>query len=221
MADRSLGRLAGDFLGFVLLFQEAPDAHRPAVAALRTHLLGLLDGFSKHPEAQGLPAEEVEEARFALVAFADEMILRTEWEGREEWLRELLQLHLYRTNRAGDEFYEHLERLRPDQTYAREVYFLCLTLGFEGQYAGQTAERAALMQRNFEFLRTSGRALDLGATQPLAPPAYQVAILLRGPGGRRLWPVLAAWAGLVAGTLAILWTVLQIFASRVELPPGT
>lgn len=220
MAERSLGRLAGDFIGFVLLFQEAPEAHRPAVPALRAHLLGLLDGFAKHPEAQAFPPDEVEEARFALTAFADEMILRTEWAGREEWLRDLLQLHLYRTNRAGDEFYDHLNRLRPDQVHAREVYFLCLTLGFEGQYAGQTAERGALIQQQYEFLRTSGRALDLGSTHPVAPPAYEVAIQLHGPGGRRLWPVLLAWLGVVAGTLAVLWAVLQVFASRVELPPG-
>lgn len=220
MADRSLGRLAGDFLGFVLLFQEAPDSNRPAVPSLRNHLLTLLDGFAKHPDAQRYPSDEVEEARFALVAWADEMILRTEWSGREEWLRELLQLQLYRTNRAGDEFYDHLARLRPDQTHAREVYFLCLALGFEGQYAGRTADRAALMQQQFEFLRTSGRALDVGSTHPVAPPAYEVAIQLRGPGGKRLWPVLLGWLGVVLATLTVLWGVLQLFANRVDLPPG-
>jgi type IV/VI secretion system ImpK/VasF family protein len=220
LEGRNLGRLAGDVVGYVLLFTEAPDAQRPSLPALRSHLLGLLDTFSKQPDAQALPADEVEEARFALVAFADEMLLRSDWSGREEWLQEPLQLQLFRTNRAGDEFYEHLARLRPDQNHAREVYFLCLVNGFEGQYAGQTAERAQILRQQFEFLRASGHALDAASASPLTPPAYELSIQLRGPAGRRLWPVVLAWAGLVLGIGLTLWIVLQLFAGGVELPPG-
>jgi type IV/VI secretion system ImpK/VasF family protein len=220
LADRSLGRVAGDFYGFVLLFTEAPDANRPAPAALRSHLQQLLDRFAKHPDLQPIPPEEIEEARFAMVAFADEMILRSNWSGREEWLASLLQLHLFRTNRAGDEFYQHLQNLRPDQSHAREAYFLSLALGFEGAYAGMPAERAELIRQQFEFLRTSGRALDLASTHPIAPPAYALEIQLRGGGGKRLWPVLLLWLMIGAATLAVLWGVLRYFATSVALPPG-
>lgn len=221
MADRSLGRVAGDFYGFVLLFAEAPDASRPSAAALRSHLQQLLDRFSKHPDLQRVPPEEVEEARFAMVAFADEMILRSDWSGREDWLSSLLQLQLFRTNRAGDEFYQHLQSLRPDQSHAREAYFLSLALGFEGAYAGMPAERAELIRQQFEFLRTSGRALDLGTTHPVAPPAYDLEIHLRGGGGKRVWPVLLAWLAVGGVTLAVLWAILRYLATSVALPPGT
>lgn len=220
MGGRNLGRLAGDVFGFVLLFAEAPDAQRPSVPALRSHLLSLLDGFAKQPDLQRIPPEEVEEARFALVAWADETILRSDWSGREEWLREPLQLQLFRTNRAGDEFYEHLARLRPDQSHAREIYFLCLVHGFEGQYAGEAAGRADLIRQQFEFLRASGHALDVVAASPLAPPAYEVEIQLHRASGRRLWPVVVAWFGLVLGVGLALWITLQLFAGSVDLPPG-
>lgn len=220
MEGRKLGRLAGDVFGYVLLFAESSDAQRPSVPALRGHLLGLLDAFAKQPEIQRVPPDEVEEARFALVAWADELIQRSDWSGRGEWLREPLQLQLFRTNRAGNEFYDHLARLRPDQNHAREVYFLCLVHGFEGQYAGRAATRGELIRQQFEFLRVSGHALDVAAASPLAAAAYEVEIQLHGPSGRRLWPVVVAWFGLVLGVGMALWLTLQLLAGGVDLPPG-
>jgi type VI secretion system protein ImpK len=217
---QGLGRIAGDLFGFVLLFGEASEDQRPSVPAFRNHVLGLLDSISKHPDAQQIPADELEEARFALVAWADETVLRSDWSGRDEWLRELLQLQLFRTNRAGDEFYDHLARLRPDQNHAREVYFLCLVLGFEGRYAGHQAERAEIMRQQFELMRVAGRALDLAGAVPLAPPAYELEIRVRGAGGRRLWPVLLSWLGAGAGVFAVLWLVLRLLAAGVPVPPG-
>lgn len=220
MALLSLARVAGDFIGYVLLFREAPDAQRPSLPALKSHLLTQLDAFAGDPRVAQAPPEEVEEARFALVAWADEKILLSDWSGREEWLREPLQLQLFGTNRAGDEFYDHLAALRPDQNLAREVYFLCLSLGFEGRYSGQDAQRSELARQEFEKLRVSGRTRDVATTSPIAPPAYRVEIELRGGGGRRLWPVVAAWSAGIVGTFAVLWTVLLWFSTRVSLPPG-
>jgi len=216
----SLARLADELFGAVLLFHEAGEAQRPSAPELRHQILALLDGIAKHPDVQRLAADDVEEARFALVAWADETILRSSWSGRDEWLRDPLQLQLYRTNRAGEEFHDHLARLRPDQNQARAVYFLCLAFGFEGRYAGQPAERAEIMRQQFEMLRVAGLAVDVARAIPLAPPAYQVAIELRGSGGRRLWPVLLGWAGFALVVFAALWAALRYFAGQVPLPPG-
>jgi type IV/VI secretion system ImpK/VasF family protein len=220
LALLSPGRVAGELIGYVLLFRESPEAQRPSVPALRNHLLGLLDGIAKDPHTQQAPPDEVEEARFALVAWADETILVSDWGGREEWLREPLQLQLFRTNRAGDEFYDHLAALRPEQNYAREAYFLCLCLGFQGGYAGRDADRAELVRQHFELLRATGRARDLATTSPIAAPAYRVEIELRGSGGKRLWPVVLSWAAGVTAVFVVLWSALWFFATRVSLPPG-
>lgn len=216
----SLARIAGDFFGSVLLFREASDAQRPSVPAFRSHLLALLDAIAKHPETQRLPADEVEEARFALVAWADETVVRSDWSAREEWQRDLLQLQVYRTNRAGDEFFDHLAQLRPDQNHAREIYFMCLALGFEGRYAGLAAERAELMRQQFELLRVCGRATDLATAAPVSPPAYDLEIELRQASGRRLVPALLGWGGFAGGLFALLWVILFAFSLAVPLPPG-
>ncbi len=143
--------------------------------------------------------------------------------GLEKDLPGLYELapELFRTNRAGDEFYDHLARLRADQHHAREIYYLCLALGFEGRYAGHDAERAELMRQQFELLRASGHALDLATVTPLAPPAYELAIHVRGRGGKRLWPVLLAWIGAAAAVFGLLWVSLRWLAAGVPAPPGS
>lgn len=94
MSQTSFGRIASDFIATALLFREAPEEVRPEHPALRNHMLALLDAFRRDPSAQTVP-EEVEEARFALVAFADEMIIVSSWSQREEWRKDSLQLQIY------------------------------------------------------------------------------------------------------------------------------
>jgi type VI secretion system protein ImpK len=168
-----------------------------------------------------LPPQEIEEACFALVAFADEMVLRTPWLGHDDWAREPLQLQLYRTNKAGDEFFEHLERLRPEMTAARHVYFLCLALGFEGQYAGHDADRRALIARQYEMLRQAGQAVEPGGREPVVPPAYDLEIELPPRRGRRLWPTLVAITVGVAVFYGLLWFLLRNLAGSVPAPPAS
>lgn len=220
MAEAGLGRAAGDFFGTVLLFREAPDAYRASVPALRHQLLACLDAFARDPASQRVPPDELNQARFALVAWADEAIQLANWAGRDEWLREPLQLQLFRTNRAGDEFYDHLASLRPEQNAAREIFYLCLAFGFQGRYAGHDAERAELTRQHFEMLRAARCALDLSTTAPIAPPAYRVEIEVSGGGGRPLWPVILAWAGGAAVLFAVFWLVLRSFVTGVATPDG-
>lgn len=218
MARSTLGRAAADLFAFVSLFQEAPSEQHRDAASVRVQLLSLLEGFAGHPAAAGVSPVEREEARFALVAFADEMILRSDWSRHADWLANPLQLELFHTNRGGDEFFERLARLRAEHTDAREVFFLCLAFGFEGQYADRTAERRALLVQQFEMLRVAGRAADVATLAPLSPAAYEVEITLPSRRARSiLRPLLAI--GLVAGTVfALLYAGLYLAGARVPAP---
>ena len=220
MAERRLARLAGDFIAYVQLLAQAPAEAMPAAAAARSQLLALLEPVSKGGASDGVASDEVEEARFALVVWADESLLRREWAGRSEWQQRTLQLELYRTARGGNEFFERLARLRPEQNSAREIYLLALVLGFEGQYAGAQAERQALIQLQFETLRSAGHARDSMVETPVTPSAYELDISLPSSAG---WGVLG-WLGVgVVGLGAIyllLWGVLALVGGDVPLPRG-
>jgi type IV/VI secretion system ImpK/VasF family protein len=217
--DPSLGRVAGDFFASVMLVVEAGEAGQVDPSTLRGQLVTQLDAISKHPVAAALEPMELEDARFALAAWADELLVGSAWPGAGSWSSELLQTRLFRTNRGGDEFYERLGRLRPDQNAARQIYFLCFCFGFEGQLIGQEPERRALMQQHYDMLRAAGKARDLVAAGQLSPEAYQLEVHLEPPASGSLVRILSRWGLLAAGVLGVLWAVLAVLARRVPLPP--
>jgi len=220
MAEQSLARVAADYITLVQLIQQAPGDRLPEAGALRNQLLGLLDAVDRRAGELDIDAAEVEEARFALAVWADETILRSQWPGREAWHTNLLQSHLFRTTRGGNQFYERLKALSPEQHDAREVYFLALVLGFEGQYAGQPDQRDAIAAHQFKALRAAGRGLDLGIDGFFIPSAYELDIELPRVGGLGLMATLALGVGGLVGFYLLAWLILYLVAGDVPLPAG-
>jgi type VI secretion system protein ImpK len=68
---------------------------------LRAKMLGMLQQMVSRCRAAGVPDADTAEARYALVAFIDERILKSSWPGRAEWMNNPLQLQLYREYAAG------------------------------------------------------------------------------------------------------------------------
>lgn len=220
MTQGRLTRLAGGYVAYVQSLASGDGAVFPAPAALRAQLLALLAPLPAAATAQGVAPDEIEEARFALVAWADEVILKSDWPGHDEWLREPLQMQLYRTNRAGNEFFAHLARLRPEQSAAREVYFLALALGFEGQYQGQAAERRALVAREYEALRAAERVIETSREGQLTPDAYALEIELPRRPSSGLALGLGALAVGMFALYGLLWIVLHATSGDVPIPKG-
>ena len=152
-------RICAEILTFAVRLPTATDL--PAAADLRTRAIGMLDGMVNEGRTAGLPDAELAEARYALVAFLDEQVLKSTWFGRTEWMNQPLQLISYREYTAGENFFvrlrSHLQSgARP---LAIEIYYLCLALGFRGAY-GVTGETAAIASY-FEATRR-----DLGKRLP-------------------------------------------------------
>ena len=67
----------------------------------------------------------------------DEIILNSEFEIRDEWERNPLQLRLFGEHLAGEGFFDRLEKLRLEpqkHIETLEVFYTCLILGFQGKY---------------------------------------------------------------------------------------
>jgi type VI secretion system protein ImpK len=120
----------------ILASQLASAAHLPPPADLRHRITDLLDRMVGHARAAGVADKEIAEARYALVAYIDEQILKSGWAGRGEWMNQPLQLALYREFDAGEKFFVRLRALlsQGDHLSAVQIYFLCLALGFRGAY---------------------------------------------------------------------------------------
>jgi type VI secretion system protein ImpK len=143
------------------------------VQQLRANVGSMFAAVERDARSVGILAEDLQSARFALTAFIDEAIARSDWFGKRDWAQRPLALEYFSTNNAGDEFFTRLDALRL-QPEARigvlEVYYTCLALGFEGKYALADPHqlRALIDSLARDLERIRGRVIDL--SPHWAPP---------------------------------------------------
>jgi type VI secretion system protein ImpK len=127
-------RVCADTLRLALRLPTAVDL--PTAQELRQRAVATLDGITAQGRAVGLPDADLAEARYALVAFIDEQVLKSSWHGRAEWMSQPLQLIYYREYTAGENFFVRLRALLQSgsRPFALEIYYLCMALGFRGAY---------------------------------------------------------------------------------------
>jgi type VI secretion system protein ImpK len=109
----------------------------PSPDVLQRRVSSLFDQMARKCREDGIPDEDANEAKYAIAAFTDEQIFRSAWPGRTQWMGQPLQLIYFNENTAGEGFFQHMARLQsqPNRTHVLEIYYLCLCLGFQGQYA--------------------------------------------------------------------------------------
>jgi type VI secretion system protein ImpK len=154
----------------------------PPSNELRPSIAPMLKRVEEHGAQRGYTAEQVQNAKFALTAFADETVLAGGFPLREQWERYPLQLEYFGEALAGTKFFDRLDGLLKQieaQADVVEVYYLCLLLGFKGKYDVFLEDQLPGVINNVaEHLRRAGRlrasALAphwLANDQPGPPPA--------------------------------------------------
>jgi type VI secretion system protein ImpK len=121
----------------LILATQLPMAgNLPPPHDLRQRIIDVLDRMVGAARAARVPEPEIAEARYALVAFMDEQVLKSSWPGRVEWMNQPLQLTLYREVTAGENFFARMRALLNHGGHedALEIYYLCLALGFRGAF---------------------------------------------------------------------------------------
>lgn len=90
--------------------------------------------------AAGKPTDNYLEAQYVMAAFADDIFIHLEWEGRRAWMSNLLESALFQSHIAGEKVFQSLDRLLRDHDPAKKslaaVYLSALSLGFRGKYHG-------------------------------------------------------------------------------------
>lgn len=162
-------------IGMQRRFAAGADTQAIACDALRTELVSKLKACERQAQQLDLPAAALDAARFAVVAYLDELILVSQWAEKPRWQQLTLQRELFHTTNAGAEFYAKLGTLGDDDSAraAREVYYLCLALGFRGKYFGDArfSEFTEVKRANLRLLLPDSQGLDLKAVT-LFPEAY-------------------------------------------------
>ena len=127
-------------ISYVVSFRSAPDAARADYREVSGEIRSLIEQSQALSEAGGIAPEEFDQGRFMVCAWIDEALLASDWNQKQLWQREQLQRLYYSTTEAGVEAFDRLEALGARQRDVREVYSLCLSLGFKGRYIGEGDE---------------------------------------------------------------------------------
>lgn len=133
---------------------------------LRAQLGEMFNMARLEARQRGIPEDATSQARYAVAAFLDEMILSVPSPHREAWSARPLQYEFFQEQVAGVEFFNRLSTLRQSFDLQRdviEVFYLCLLLGFEGKYKVQ--EREKLKELTDEL----GRQFQPKSVLPLSP----------------------------------------------------
>ncbi len=131
----TLSELAAELFTLTYSLRRGTAPNDPADVRQKT--ITLLERFDSEARKAGYAADQVEAARFALVALVDETVLSSQWPGKDIWRSNPLQRELFKINTAGEEFFKKLEILRADRAANRralELFYSCLGMGFEGRY---------------------------------------------------------------------------------------
>ena len=172
--------------------------------------------------AAGNPTDNYFEAQYVMAAFADEIFIHLEWEGRRAWTSNLLETALFQSHVAGETFFDKLDHLLRERDPAKKslaaVYFAALSLGFRGKYHGLNDHGKLRRYRQELFAFVFRQPPDLMNEAKVAFPDSYVKNLRKEERKKltdpRMWlAVLALVAAMYVGGSHGVWVSLT---SRLE-----
>lgn len=109
---------------------------------------------------------------FAVAVWIDEVILLSDWKEKTLWCKDTLQRIYFKTSNGGVEFFSNLEQLQSEDNQIREIYDICLSLGFKGSLYRQedSGILSKIVNKTMQLLQ-----IDKSSVSPsiLFPCAYK------------------------------------------------
>ena len=133
-------------------------------------------------------SEDWELAKYALVAWIDDILIETPWDGHDWWDDDPLEVHFWGYRNAYTKFYKDAEAAKSlSSKDALEVFYVCVVLGFRGLYRnpkpGAEAEDLGLPPDLDTWSRQVARVIRLGQGIPPLSGTFEkrkVALPLEG-----------------------------------------
>jgi type VI secretion system protein ImpK len=109
----------------------------PDVGGLHQRLVSEIKNFESQAKEQGIKPEIVLSARYALCTALDEAVLNTPWGSESAWTQRTLLSVFHNETAGGEKFFLLLDRVRQTPAVNHnilELFYILLSLGFEGKY---------------------------------------------------------------------------------------
>ncbi|MGB1109894.1 MAG: DotU family type IV/VI secretion system protein [Gammaproteobacteria bacterium] len=191
------------------LLKSSAGNNADLAAATASRLVALLARQDKRmaDEANQMERKSYTLARYFMAALADEVLgLNLKWAGREHWDDVLIERKLFGRSVAGRDFYQLCDRVlgsRGRNNLMEDlagIALLCLQLGFQGQYRGDSgkAQRERYRKRLLDYIGINHD--DPSDARTLFDAAYQG--LVATPGDNRLAPA-TRWYRIGGAMLAV------------------
>jgi type VI secretion system protein ImpK len=163
-----------ELVAYVAYFTKTVANKQPPFEQVKADIQRLCAESQQCLERENVNPEDFDQARFAIFAWVDETILNSAWKQKNRWMGEQLQRIYYNTSDAGELFFERLNNLGLHQRDVREVYYLCLALGFKGRYCheGDDFLLEQLKSSNLKLLMGSSAGIPSLDSGELFPEAY-------------------------------------------------
>lgn len=168
-----------DIFAYGTFFLKTVENKNPSIEQVKTDIGRLLTESEGGVVRGGFAREDYEQARFAVCAWIDEAMLNSSWKERGLWLKDQLQRRFYNTTDAGEEFFDRLSAIGLHQREVREVFYLCLALGFTGRYchSGDEYQLEQIKTSTLKLLLGSSVGLPSLERSDLFPEAFPTAPL--------------------------------------------
>ncbi len=143
--------LSQSLLTLAIPFKEDNNLDEIDIEHFRTQTLAEFVRFEREAFSKQIEVNRVQNTKYAIAAFIDELVMRSKWQHRHQWMSQPLQLQFFGEHLAGEGFFKRLDTLRqtsPQNIDVLEVYYVCLQLGFEGMYCAQGLEKLMALQVN-------------------------------------------------------------------------
>jgi type VI secretion system protein ImpK len=199
----------------------------PDPGELRERAVRAMHTFEERARALDLPRELLAPAHYALCASLDDVVLNTPWGSTGVWDANSLVSTFHKEVRSGERFFQLLGQMRQNPGLylpVLELMYLCLSLGFQGQYRLSPrgpAELDRLREETYAVIVRQRQAPD----PELSPHWKGVSAPYRGTR-----PVLPVWVAACIGAalLAVMFVWLSttlnaasddLFARMLRAPP--
>ncbi|MGE0755678.1 MAG: DotU family type IV/VI secretion system protein [Pirellulaceae bacterium] len=193
------------FLHVLGLLERIGNNDSPSPTEERT----VINNWLRNAEAHLGQKQDWELAKYALVAWIDDVLIEAPWQGRLWWKENALEVEVFNSRDRATLFYaKSQEAGRMTRRDALEVFYVCVVLGFRGLYRDAAsaflADQLGLPPNLEAWASQTAKSIQLGQGRPPiteSPRPGEGAPPLEGRyrliGTALLGIVLAAIAGLV------------------------